>query len=261
MCTKISTSTSFAIILGLCLNACQSAPPAPERQPDAESPKALAPAEKRQSQELVPLSTESAPAFLRKQGQKYQAKRATIETDYGDIVIEFHDNCPLHRANFLYLAERNYFESTWFHRVSPGHVIQAGNSDQTETQRRRAALGNYRLEPEALSQNYHHRGAVAAARSYYQNPEKRSNPFEFYITLGLSYSPAELALLAQKSGFSLNDQQRAIYAQQPGAPHLDGEHTVFARVVKGMSVVDAIAAVETDAGEWPMVAVPIAVHF
>lgn len=45
---------------------------------------------------------------------------------------------------------------------------------------------------------------------------------------------------------TLSDEQRKAYTTVGGAPHLDGEYTVFGEVVEGMEVVDRIAAMPTD---------------
>ena len=68
----------------------------------------------------------------------------------------------------------------------------------------------------------HHRGAVSMPSSDINNPYKLASPFEFFIVL-----------------------------QKGGAHFLDGDYTIFGRVTRGMNVIDKIAAVETDAGDWP----------
>lgn len=49
----------------------------------------------------------------------------------------------------------------------------------------------------------------------------------------------------------LTDVQRQLYSTVGGTPHLDGQYTVFGRVIEGMEVVDAIQAVETDNNDRP----------
>jgi len=47
------------------------------------------------------------------------------------------------------------------------------------------------------------------------------------------------------------EAHREVYKTLGGAPHLDGNYTVFGEVVKGLEVVDAIAGVERDANDRP----------
>jgi peptidyl-prolyl cis-trans isomerase B (cyclophilin B) len=42
------------------------------------------------------------------------------------------------------------------------------------------------------------------------------------------------------------------YTTNGGAPHLDGEYTVFGKVIKGLEVIDKIAAVQKDGGDRPV---------
>lgn len=42
------------------------------------------------------------------------------------------------------------------------------------------------------------------------------------------------------------------YTTNGGAPHLDGEYTVFGKVIKGLEVIDKIAAVQKDGGDRPI---------
>lgn len=46
-------------------------------------------------------------------------------------------------------------------------------------------------------------------------------------------------------------EQRAIYREIGGAPHLDGAYTVFGEVLEGMDVIDKIEGVDTDANDRP----------
>jgi len=205
------------------------------------------------------LSQENAAEFLRQYGRKHPENHLDIQTDLGTITIELYDDTPLHRANMLYLTERAYFDGTWFYRVSRDHVIQAGNTDEASTQKKRQAIGDYTI-PAEMGPHYHHRGAVAMVRSYSNNPQKRSDPYEFYIILGKTYNPAQLDAMAEQQDIVINAEQRDWYQKVGGAPHLDGEHTVFGRVVEGMAVVEAINRVKTDEGEWPLTNIPIQVR-
>lgn len=206
------------------------------------------------------ITDDTAPEFLQHYAKTHSSNEVVVHTRFGDISIELFRNTPMHRANFIYLTDQNYFNGTWFYRVSPGHVIQAGNNDDPKTVRKRMRLGDYKIPSEIESGNLHVRGAVAAARTYYQNAEKKSNPYEFYIVIGKEYSPRELELLAEKEGFALSEAQKKAYDGTPGSPHLDGEHTVFGRVVSGLDVVERINQVKIDEGEWPLEIIEIQVE-
>ena len=68
---------------------------------------------------VVPFSAESPAALA--------AHRAVLETSLGNITIEFlADKAPTHVRNFLRLAAAGVYDSTAFHRVVPGFMIQTG---------------------------------------------------------------------------------------------------------------------------------------
>ena len=147
-----------------------------------------------------------------------------LETKFGAIEIELFNDTPLHRANFIHLTKRKFFDETCFHRVDPGFVIQGGNSDRDEVRKLKNKIGVFKLPQEFRKRLKHEYGSVAMARSYKNNPEKSSNPYEFYIVMN-----------------------------KKGTPHLDNEHTVFGRVIRGMDVATKISNLKTDGGEWPVI--------
>ena len=46
--------------------------------------------------------------------------------------------------------------------------------------------------------------------------------------------------------------KRQIYRSIGGAPHLDGEHTVFGEIYEGLDVLEKMSLEKTDASDWPM---------
>lgn len=57
---------------------------------------------------------------------------------------------------------------------------------------------------------------------------------------------------AARNTFTYTEQQRAIYREQGGAPHLDGAYTVFGEVLEGLDTVEAIERAETDRNDRPV---------
>ena len=102
-------------------------------------------------------------------------------------------------------------------------IIQGGNSDNRKTSMKRKSIGRYLLPPDTKKGYKHHRGAISMPSSEIKNPHKLASPYEFFIV-----------------------------QKEDGAYHLDGNYTVFGKVINGMNVVDIIANLETDNREWPM---------
>ena len=51
---------------------------------------------------------------------------------------------------------------------------------------------------------------------------------------------------------AFSEEQRKLYKEEGGAPHLDGAYTVFGEVYEGFDVLDSIAAVKTSQGDRPV---------
>lgn len=161
--------------------------------------------------------------FLTQYGKDNPETKVRFETRFGNFEVELFKDTPLHRANFIMLVKNDYFNTTQFHRVSPNFVVQGGNNDTQTTSLNRAGMGNYLLPNEAKAKYKHVRGAFSSAKYTEQNISNASAPFEFFIV-----------------------------QPQRGAHHLNGDHTVFGRVTKGMRVIDEINKLEVDGSEWPI---------
>ncbi len=223
--------------------------------------KTKAKTEKEAEKEKFPtLNNKNVVDFLTRYGKNNKETLVEMSTRFGNVKIRLYDNTPLHRANFVYLTKRKYFDETQFYRVADNFVCQAGNSDEWETQYTRKDIGMYTLPAELPKRNIHKTGAVAAARSYDNNPDKLSSPYEFYITLGPKYNEATVLAIAKEEGLTYTQSQIDTYVRLGGQPGLDQQHTVFGEVVEGMDVVYEINKVEVDGREWPHEIIPIKIR-
>lgn len=137
-----------------------------------------------------------------------------IKTDFGNLYMWLYKETPIHRNNFLGLADTGFFDMTTFHRCVPGFVIQGGDPNTKDNDSTNDGSGGpgYTLPAEINASLLKHTfGAVGAART--NNPQKASSGSQFYIVL-----------------------------PQAGTPSLDNNYTVFGKIIKGMDVALQIVA-------------------
>lgn len=151
--------------------------------------------------------------------QGAEAPRVKLETTKGTVVLELYpDKAPKTVENFLGYVERGFYDGTVFHRVIPGFVIQGGGF--TADYERKATREPVANESDNGLDN--DRGTISMART--RDPHSATT--QFFINL------ADNENLNRRGG-------------QWG-------YAVFGKVVEGMDVIDAIAAVETGAaGPFP----------
>lgn len=185
-------------------------------------------------------------------------KEALVEmtTSYGKIVLKLYNDTPLHRDNFVKLAEEGVFDGLLFHRVIEQFMIQGGDPNSRDAKPGKmlgdGTLG-YNVPAEFRPHLFHKRGALCAAREGDNvNPKKESSASQFYIVQGRVWSDDDLSRMSMQFNKDFSPEQRKAYTTVGGTPHLDGEYTVFGEVVDGMDVVDRIAAARRDRFDRPL---------
>jgi cyclophilin family peptidyl-prolyl cis-trans isomerase len=158
-----------------------------------------------------PAGNPKVPAGAKSSGGQH----ATILTDKGPIDIEFFPgDAPRAVENFRLLAEHGYYDGLTFHRIVKGFMIQGGDPSGNGTGGESAWGGTFadEINPNApLYRDGYKRGFVAMA-----NAGPNTNGSQFFI---------------------LHDD----YTLPP-------QYVIFARVITGMDVVDALANTPTVTG-------------
>lgn len=186
-----------------------------------------------------------------------------LETTEGNIRIALYNETPLHRDNFLKVVGMQLYDSLLFHRVIKDFMVQSGDLNSKHA-KPGVLLGtgelDYTTEAEfRLPQLFHRRGAVAAAREGDKvNPERRSGACQFYIVWGKQWDDARLAKVQERldtltqGTVKITPEMAEVYKRVGGAPHLDGQYTVFGEVIEGLDIVERIQQVATDKNDRPL---------
>ncbi|MDR0661060.1 MAG: peptidylprolyl isomerase [Prevotellaceae bacterium] len=131
------------------------------------------------------------------------SKTAKIITAKGEMKIKFYEeDAPNTVANFIKLAESDFYDGLIFHRVIPNFVIQGGCPHGIGT-----GGPGYTIKCETSGNNqYHDKGVLSMAHA----------------------------------GKDTGGSQFFICHNRENTAHLDGVHTVFGKVVEGLDVIDQI---------------------
>ncbi len=152
-------------------------------------------------------------------------KGVILKTNKGDIVIELDGkNTPNTAMNFAKLVEAKFYDGVKFHRVIKGFMIQGGDpltKDDAQMSRWGTGGPGYQFADEIKPSNRNVPGSISMA-----NSGPNTNGSQFFINV------ADNAFL-------------------------DGKHTVFGMVTKGLDVVQAIEATPVAPGDRPVDAVVI----
>lgn len=153
--------------------------------------------------------------FKKDEGESKVANRiAVFDTNMGEFEVElFEDKTPITTKNFIDLAQEGFYDGVIFHRVIDGFMIQGG--DPTGT-----GMGGpgYTIEDEFTPELTHESEGILSMAN---TGRPHTGGSQFFITLAAT-------------------------------PWLDGHHTVFGKVIKGMEVVREIGHVKTGPQDRPV---------
>jgi len=144
---------------------------------------------------------------------------AIIETNLGTIAFKLlPDLAPETVRNFEKLARDGFYNSTLFHRVIPGFMIQGGDPNTKSGNKNTWGTGGpgHTIKAEFSSRS-HHRGIVSMNRA--QDPNSAGSQF-FIVTTDSTF--------------------------------LDRQYTVFGEVIEGMDVADKIVNLQRDRNDCPL---------
>ena len=146
--------------------------------------------------------------------EKIKYDSATIKTSMGDITFKFYsERAPKTVKNFIKLAEEDFYDGIIFHRVIKDFMLQTG--DPTGTGK---GGPGYKFEDEVFADDNMVQGNVAMANS----------------------------------GPNTNGSQFFIITKEDGTPWLNGNHTIFGEVTKGLDVALTISDVATGDADKPL---------
>ncbi len=141
--------------------------------------------------------------------------------ELGKIVVElFPDVAPKHCENFDNLVKSGFYDGTAFHRVIPGFMIQGGDPNSKNGPKETWGRGD---------------------------PSQKTVPAEF------SNIPHKRGILSTaRRGDDINSATSQFFIMVADYPSLDGQYTVFGKVLEGMEVADKIVATPTERPDRPI---------
>ena len=165
--------------------------------------------------------------YSKEEIKKMTDTTAVIDTKFGKIELKFFPEvAPNHVNNFIDLAKKGFYDGTTFHRVIPGFMIQGGDPNTKDPDRKKHGMGGpgYAVKAE-FNNTPHKRGILSMARS--SDPDSAGS--QFFICVG-------------------------------DAPFLDRQYTAFGQVTSGMDVADKIVSQPRDKQDNPLERVEIKVQ-
>lgn len=178
-----------------------------------------------------------SPDFLLEEGIDY---RARVETNLGEFELDLYEQAaPLAVNNFIYLSRLGYYNGVDFHLLQPNFLAQTGSGLSKNSDPSDDILGTagYTFNDQI---NWDSLGITEAKKTDLTNAGYSSDPDV------VSIYPRQYSLALASSGPDANSSQFFIILSSDPAVHgeIAGRHTVFAGVISGRVVIEALNSVE-----------------
>lgn len=174
-----------------------------------------------------------------------------ISTNFGDMDFELFNETPLHRDNFLERINQGFYKESSFYFVQRNNMIIGGapKSDIGESEELRGMINpSEKVEPEIREEFLPLYGMLCAYHFGPElNPSLESLATQFFIIHGRELKDYQLDEFAQKRGRPYSPEERASYTRFGGLPAIEGQYTIFGRIVAGTETLDEIVKLPTRA--------------
>ncbi|MFA6039685.1 MAG: peptidylprolyl isomerase [Candidatus Peribacteraceae bacterium] len=183
-----------------------------------------------------------------------------LKTSQGDITLELDaDAAPKTVTNFITLAKNGFYDNLTFHRVIPDFMIQGGDPNGNGSGGRSIFGEKFEDEINANSYGLDKRKVKDAVDDPTLDPAIADLTLkQLYEQKGYVYNdkltsiPLVRGSIAMANAGPNTNGSQFFIVHAAETPWLNGQHTVFGKVTKGMDVVDAITAVPRDGSDAPL---------
>ena len=171
---------------------------------------------------------------------------AVMKTNMGEVeILLFPEVAPKAVENFISLAKEGYYDGIIFHRVIKDFMIQGG--DPTGTGMGGESVWGKPFEDEFSEEARNFRGALSMANA---GPNTNGSQ-QFIVQAGPETMDERIFSMLKRQGKNFSNDVAEKYMEVGGTPWLDGAHTVFGQVIRGMDVVDKIGNLHVDHSDKP----------
>ncbi|XP_024003819.1 peptidyl-prolyl cis-trans isomerase CYP18-2 isoform X1 [Eutrema salsugineum] len=172
----------------------------------------------------------------------------TLETSMGPFTVEmYHKHSPRTCRNFIELSRRGYYDNVLFHRIIkvcfPVSILTLRCTENTVIKFKEFDSFGIDLFQDFIVQGGDPTGTGRGGQSIY------GSKFEDEIKPELKHTGAGILSMAN-AGPNTNGSQ--FFITLAPAPSLDGKHTIFGRVCRGMEVIKRLGSVQTDNTDRPI---------